>query len=288
MKDILNLVIMQSANQQELFQKRIQGDIVPSIGFGTYELDSSTCHTSVLKALEIGYRHVDTARMYKNEGAVGKAITESSIDRKDIFLTSKVWHEDLSPGTIEKELTESLKLLQTDYLDLFLIHWPNPEFSLEETIHALERERARGRIRHVGVSNFPPSWLKRAIACGPIFCNQIEYHPLLGQEVLLKIALAHDILTTAYSPLAQSEALGLDELKPVADKHGKNTAQVALRWLIEQSHVAAIPRSSSPEHIKSNFDIFDFQLDSEDWEVIEGLPKDKRQINPDFAPDWEV
>ena len=276
------------ANTRPLFHKSIQGVEVPSIGFGTFRLEGMTCQRSVTCALGLGYRHIDTARAYENEEAVGNGIRESDVDRGDIFLTSKVWRDDLRPDKLKEEAEASLRALGTDFLDLLLIHWPNPEIPLEESIEAMEQLRQTGKIRHLGVSNFPPAWLERALRCGPVFCNQIEYHPLLAQDRILEIAREHDVLVTAYSPLAQGEVIGYTELDEIARRRGKTSEQVALRWLIEQDHVAAIPRSSKLEHIEANFNVFDFSLGDEEKATIANLPKDRRQINPSFAPDWDA
>lgn len=270
-----------------LFTKEIKGTTVPTLGFGTFELESDTCRKAVIKALETGYRHVDTARMYDNEAEVGQGIEDSGVPREDIFVTSKVWWEDLSPHGIREAIESSLKQMRTDYLDLALIHWPNPELSLEESIETFQVFQDAGKIRHFGVSNFPAVLFHEAVGYGDIFCNQVEYHPFLKQETVLTTVRDHDVALTAYAPLAQGEAIGYPELESLADKHGKSSEQIALRWLIEQDNVLAIPRSSNPKHIESNFDIFDFALDAEDKAVIEKLPKDKRQINPGFAPEWD-
>lgn len=275
-----------TATQTELFYKTFQGEPVPTLGFGTFKLKGDMCRKAVEAAIEVGYRHIDTARAYGNEKEVGRALAGSRVDREKLFLTSKVWRDDLEPQRLKEEVATSLDELGTDFLNLVLIHWPNPEFDLRESIEALEDLRSEGRIRHYGVSNFTPRLLEVALSYGKVFCNQVEYHPLLAQDKLLAITRRHEIMLTAYSPLAQGEVFEIDELEPIARKHGMNTAQVALRWLIEQDGVVAIPRSSSPDHIKSNFAVFDFKLDEADHEAISRLPKDRRQINPSFAPDW--
>lgn len=270
-----------------LFTKEIKGVPVPTLGFGTFELEGDTCYRAVLKALETAYRHIDTARVYRNEAEVGRALQDSNVPREEIFVTSKVWWEDLSPHGIRGAIDTSLTDLQTDYLDLVLIHWPNPQFTIQETIETLQFTQDAGKIHRYGVSNFPSVEFHEAIGYGDIFCNQIEYHPLLKQDTVLDLVRSEGAALTAYSPLAQGEALEYSELETIAKKHGKSSEQVALRWLIEQENVLAIPRSSKPEHIESNFDVFDFELDAEDKRHIAKLPKDKRQINPSFAPKWD-
>ena len=270
-----------------LFTKSIMGRDVPALGFGTFELQGDTCIQAVETAIGTGYRHVDTARMYENEAEVGRGIAKAGVARDELFITSKVWWEDLKPDAIRHEIEESLRLLKLDHLDLALIHWPNPEVSLRAAIETLHELREAGHIRHYGVSNFTPSLFREAAGYGEIFCNQVEYHPQLGQEAVLEVVRQNGSALTAYSPLGQGADISHDILRKIGDKHGKSAAQVALRWLIEQDKVLAIPRSSKRGHIESNFDIFDFELDNEDRLMIAAMPKDKRRIDPDFAPDWE-
>lgn len=272
---------------REFFTKTFQSVKVPALGFGTYQLESDTCSDAVSEALDIGYRHVDTARMYENEVEVGRGIRNSRVDREDIFLTSKIWMEHLNPDDLKRELQNSLRDLQTDYLDLLLIHWPNPDIPLSSTLEAMKEEKEKGFIRNIGVSNFPSALLKEALEQAPILCNQVEYHPLLSQEALLKVASEKDIMLTAYSPLAQGQLMDYPILEDIGKPYGKSATQVGLRWLLEQPQVVTIPRSSNPDHIKQNFDIFDFELSKEDKNKINRLPKNKRQIDPEFAPVWE-
>jgi len=274
-------------NSNELFTKTFQSVAVPALGFGTYKLTGENCTQAVSEALEIGYRHLDTARMYENETEVGQGMRNSSVERQEVFLTSKIWMEHLNPDDLKRELQNSLKELQTDYLDLLLIHWPNPDIPLRTTLEAMKELKEQGLIRNIGVSNFPSSLLKQALEHASILCDQVEYHPLLGQETLLKVAAENDLMLTAYSPLAQGKANENQVLEDIGKAHGKSATQVGLRWLLEQPQVVAIPRSTNPEHIQQNFDIFDFKLSPEDKEKINSLPKDQRQINPDFAPQWD-
>jgi len=257
------------------------------LGFGTYELTDADCTNAVQTAIECGYRHIDAARAYGNEVAVGAALSRTEIDRDELFLTSKVWFDQLHAAEVDAQVHDSLRDLQTDYLDLVLIHWPNPEVPLEETIDALDRLKRQELIRQYGVSNFPPSWFRRALELGDIFCNQVEYHPLLGQETLLGIAREHGIMLTAYAPLAQGELLNNATMKSIASKHGCTVGEVAIRWLLDQPQVTTIPRSSNPDHIRSNFQALDLEFEDDDRLKLEQLPKNQRMVNPDFAPDWE-
>ncbi|MDA3875159.1 MAG: aldo/keto reductase [Kiritimatiellae bacterium] len=277
----------QQTNSSDVFTKTFQTVQVPALGFGTFQLEGDVCRNAVTEALDIGYRHVDTARMYENEDEVGRGIRKASVDRGDIFLTSKIWREHLDPDQLTRELQNSLRDLQTDYLDLLLIHWPNPDIPLSATLDAMMTAKEKGYIRNLGVSNFPSALLKEAVGQAPILCDQVEYHPLLSQDVLLSVAEKHDLMLTAYSPLAQGEVIHNSELEAIGKPYGKSANQVGLRWLLEQSQVVAIPRSSKPEHIQQNFDVFDFELSEEDKQRINRLPKDQRQINPGFAPEWD-
>ncbi len=267
--------------------KTIQDTKLPALGFGTFELKGEECRRSVTTALEIGYRHIDTARMYENEDEVGAAMVESGVARDDIFLTSKVWMDDLDYDSLISEAQASVKALKTDFLDLCLVHWPTEKVPLEETFRALTRLQEEGVIRHFGVSNFTPKWLERALDLGDVFCNQVEYHPLLRQRRLHQMAIEHDLLLTAYAPLAEGKLHDNEVLQKIAKRHDATPEQISLAWLLEQQNVAAIPRSSKPEHIRSNFEALEIRLDDEDRSSIEQLPDDRRQIDPEFAPAWE-
>ncbi|MDX1673005.1 MAG: aldo/keto reductase [Balneolaceae bacterium] len=269
--------------------KNIQGIDVPEIGLGTYRLHDRECSKSIRMALDIGYRHIDTAQMYKNEREIGEAIKISNVPREDIFLTTKIWHTNLEHDDVLQSTEESLRNLDTPYVDLLLIHWPNEQYNLRETIRAMLVLRDQGKAVNIGVSNFPLSLLKKVNEeiRAPIFCNQVEYHPFLGQLDMLDYAIENNILITAYSPLAQGRVNDSKELQQIGENHGKTPAQIALRWLIEQENVVAIPKSASRKHLEENIDIFDFQLSDEEFEQIDNLNKSTRLTNPSFAPDWD-
>ncbi|MCH7228266.1 aldo/keto reductase [Haloferula sp. A504] len=268
-------------------EKIIQGTRVPTLGMGTYELEGRACREAVTAALEMGYRHIDTARAYGNEASVGAAIAESGILRDRLFITSKVWFDKLRPDDVLSEVDASLRSLRTDYLDLALIHWPNEEIPLADTLTTFKRLRDEGIIRHVGVSNFTPELLDQALRAGPIFCNQVEYHVLLRRNRLHQMAVEHDLLMTAYSPLAQGDLGDHRPLSDVARKHGCSVEQAALAWLLGQAQVAAIPRSGNPEHLRSNLAALEIVLDEEDRRRIEELPDGRHVVDPEFAPAWE-
>lgn len=266
----------------------IQGYAVPTLGFGTWRLTGREAERAVATALDVGYRHLDTAEIYENEAEVGRALHASGVDREAVFLTTKVWHDHLRRTDLLRATEASLRRLGTDYVDLLLVHWPTDAVPLKETLDALQEVRAQGSARLIGVSNFPPTLLERALDHVPdLACIQVEYHPFLGQATLLELARKHGMMLTAYSPIARGEVMNDGTLQTLAAAHGKTPSQVALRWLLQQDHVAAIPRSSNPEHIAANFDVFDFALSEDEMDRIAALPKDRRLVSPDFAPDWE-
>lgn len=262
----------------------IRGTAVPALGFGTFQLSGDDCERGVAHALDIGYRHVDTAQMYGNEDRVGAALAASGVDRGDIFLTTKLDNDAHAPDDVRSTATDSLRRLQTEYVDLFLIHWPVGDTPLEATLDAMLALRDEGKVRNVGVSNFTPEQIDRVTGYAPIFANQVEYHPFLGQDDLLAQARKHDHLLTAYSPLARGEVFDDETLTAIAEAHGADPAQVALAWLIAQDHVAAIPKATSPEHITSNFAALDIELSQDEMERVTGLERGQRLIDPPFAP----
>ncbi len=266
--------------------KTTNGAKVPSVGLGTWELSGELCTKAAAAALGIGYRHIDTAQLYQNEEAVGLGIRSSGIDRQAIFLTTKVLPSNLSSDRLIPSVEQSLRNLQTEYVDLLLIHWPTRRVSLETSLGLMERLREEGKVRHLGVSNFPPSLFQRALEIVPLVNLQVEYHPYLSQEVLLEMARTSDMIFTAYSPLAKGHVFGDRVLNEIAAAHNKTVAQVVLRWLIQQQSVVAIPRSANPEHIRSNFEIWDFELGQDEMGQISALARGQRIVNPSFM-DWE-
>jgi 2,5-diketo-D-gluconate reductase B len=270
--------------------KEVQGVEVPEIGFGTYKLIGKQCGDCVRRALDLGYRHIDTAQFYRNEMEVGQAIRDSHMEREELFVTTKIWHTNMTHSRVLTSTEESLRSLDMDYVDLLLIHWPNLEVDIRETLDAMLILRDQGKALNIGVSNFPIRMLREIVdeLNMPIFCNQVEYHPFLGQFDLLDYAAEQDLLVTAYSPLAVGKVTEDELLIKLAEKYNKTPAQIALRWLIEQEQVVAIPKSSTREHIAQNIDIYDFFLEDEDFDAIDELDKNRRMINPDgLAPDWD-
>ena len=267
---------------------QVKGTTVPQLGFGTWQITGRECEEAVRDALDIGYRHIDTARAYENEAEVGAGLAGGGVAREEIFLTTKVPPDDAAPTDLVSDLEDSLRLLKTDYVDLLLLHWPNPDVPIEQTLDAMVDLRERGLIRQLGVSNFPAGLLATALEHAPVFCNQVEYHPFLDQTRLLELARPHDVLITAYSPLAHGRVPDDPTLTEIGAAHGKSAGQVALRWLLEQPGVSPIPKASSHERRLENWQVFDFELTDEDRERIDALPKDKREIDPSFAPDWDA
>ncbi|MFU8811658.1 MAG: aldo/keto reductase [Balneolaceae bacterium] len=268
--------------------KEAQETKIPEIGLGTYKLIGKECKRVVQQALDLGYTHIDTAQMYKNETEIGQAIKHAPVSREELFITTKLWHTNLEYDDVLQTTEESLEQLQTPYVDLLLIHWPNPSVSLKRTLEAMMVLRDQGKALQIGVSNFPLSLMKEVVEelHIPIFCNQVEFHPFLGQFDLLDYSYDHDFLVTAYSPLAQGKVPESEILQEIGNRYGKTPVQVALRWLIEQENVIAIPKASSAEHLQQNMDIFDFELSDDEFEKIDALDKSQRIVNPSFAPKW--
>ena len=249
------------------------GAEIPAIGFGTFQLSGEDCERAVRTALEAGYRHVDTAEYYDNERAVGNAIDAAPVDREEVFLTTKVWRSNLRAEDVREAVEASLDRLGVASVDLLLIHWPHPRVPVEETLGAMAELREEGLVRHLGVSNFTREGLTEAREAidAPIVTDQVQYHPYKDQETLREYCAANDSALTAYSPLAKGQVLGDETLANIGDRYDKSPAQVALRWLIQQEGVVAIPRSSSPEHIAANLAVFDFELSDAEMERIDGL-----------------
>jgi 2,5-diketo-D-gluconate reductase B len=263
---------------------------MPKLGLGTWRMKGPECTEAVLGALARGYRHIDTAMMYGNEDAVGEAIDFTSIQRDDIHLTTKVWWDQLAPDAMQRSIENSLNLLRTDYVDLFLIHWPSPDMDLAASLGKLVQIKEQGLARHIGVCNFPLGLLRRAVEeiQAPIEVHQFEYHVLLDQSKLVNYARSKGIVVTAYCPLAQGRLAEHPSLAAIAARHGASSAQVALKWLLDQDGVAAIPKASRAESQNANLAAQKLTLDDADRAVIAALPKDQRFVNPPFAPDWNA
>ena len=252
--------------------QEIKGEKVPSLGLGTYRLTGEAGKRAVERALSMGYRHVDTAQMYGNEAEVGRGIEDSGVDRGEVFLTTKVWPRDFARDRVLRMTRESLKKLRTEYVDLLLMHWPpGGGTPVGETLGAMRELQEEGSVRHIGVSNFSPSLAEEAARHAEIFCNQVEYHVYKSQDPILYQARSMDYLLTAYTPLSRGRVGDDPTLREIGEAHEKTAAQVALRWLIEQRKVSAIPKATSEEHLASNLDVFDFELSDEEKDRVSSL-----------------
>lgn len=264
---------------------------IPSLGYGTWKLAGADCVRGVGMALTNGYRHIDTAQIYENEEEVGTAIKNGGVARENIFLTTKVWMTSVDDGALQKSVEESLRKLKTDYVDLLLIHWPVTDVPFARQMKALTDAQARGHAKMIGVSNFNVAQLQtvRDELNTPIVTDQVEYHPYLSQKPVLDYLRSRNMFLTAYSPVARGTIMDDPVLKAIAQEHGKTVGQVALRWLIQQGQVAAIPKAGSEKHLKENIAIFDFTLTNGDMEKIHALARPGgRMINPQWAPAWDA
>jgi 2,5-diketo-D-gluconate reductase B len=276
---------------QGIYMQRLttrNGLALPAIGLGTWPMTGTECTQAVHQALDVGYRHIDTATAYENEAAVGQALRDSNVPREQIHLTTKVWWDRLEPKAMRQSLEDSLRALGTEQVDLFHIHWPGKDWDLARSIDTLVALRDEGKTRHIGVANFPLGLLRQVVETlgAPLSAIQVEYHVLLGQQPLLDYARRHGLLLTAYTPLARGQAAAQPVIQAIARKHGVPPSQVALKWLLDQDGVAAIPKASSRENQLANLAALNVQLDDEDRAAIAGLPKDQRVVSPAFAPDW--
>lgn len=255
---------------------------IPQLGFGVYQIRPAETVEATRSALEVGYRHIDTAQMYGNEKQVGQAIRASGVDRGDVFVTSKLDNGFHAYDDALRAFDETLSALGDDYIDLFLIHWPLPDVGdFVETWRAMERIAASGGARAVGVSNFQPYHLQRLLDETDLVpaVNQIEAHPYLTQDDVRGFGAAHGIATEAWSPIAQGKVLGDPVIVEVAERLGRTPAQVTLRWHIQRGDVV-FPKSVTRRRVEENFALFDFELSGDDMDAITGLNRDER-IGPD-------
>lgn len=260
---------------------------IPKLGLGTWQnTKPEECKRSVEKALNMGYKHIDTAQAYDNEEYVGNGLEAANVDREDFFLASKVWIDNLSPAKVVSSTEESMRKLGVDKIDLMYIHWPAGDYNARKTLKSFKDLVQDGKIGSIGISNFRPDQVDEAmeIAGEHIIANQVEMHPLLKQEELLKKCREHDIDLVAYSPLARGKVFDIPMMREIANKHDVSPAQVSLAWLMQKDNVKAIPKASSEEHIRDNFGSLDLQLDDEDVERIDSLEKRERVVDPGFAP----
>lgn len=265
------------------------GASIPAIGLGTWELQGRDCARVVEQALRLGYRHIDTAQIYENERDVGTGLRASGVKRDDVFVTTKVWTTHFAPHDLERSVKDSLGKLRLAAVDLLLLHWPNPQVPLAETLGALARVKQTGLTRHIGVSNFTVALIDEAVALctEPLVCDQVEYHPYLDQTKVIGACRRHDMAVVAYSPIARGRIKNDAVLARIGACHQKSPAQVCLRWLIQQN-VIAIPRTSKVERLSENIEVFDFNLDDREMTEIFALASPQgRLTNFGFAPKWD-
>jgi 2,5-diketo-D-gluconate reductase B len=269
----------------------VQGARIPLVGLGTWELRGRICARIVEQALRLGFRHVDTAEMYDNEREVGEALRASGVARGDVFITTKIWPSHFAPHELERAARASLARLRLAEVDLLLLHWPNPQIPLSETLGALSKVKQSGLTRHIGVSNFTVPLIAEAVrlASEPLVCNQIEMHPFLDQSKVTAACRAHGLAVVAYSPIARGGAKKDAVLARIGAAHRKSAAQVSLRFLVQQG-IAVIPRTGRIEHLSENCAIFDFALSDAEMGQIRSLARRGGRL-VDYAysgsPKWD-
>jgi len=250
------------------------GAKIPLVGLGTWDLRGRTCARVVEQALKLGYRHVDTAEMYDNEREVGEGVRASGLKRNDVFVTTKIWPSHFAPRALERAARDCLVRLRLSEVDLLLLHWPNPQIPLQETLGALCKVKRDGLARHIGISNFTVALIDEAlqIATEPLVCDQIECHPFLDQSKVIAACRDHGMAVVAYSPIARGNARNDKLLVRVGDAHKKTAAQVCLRYLVQQD-IVVIPRTSKLDRLSENAAIFDFTLSDAEMAEIGALAR---------------
>ncbi|MFD1560252.1 aldo/keto reductase [Paraburkholderia silviterrae] len=264
---------------------------IPAIGFGTYGMGAADIYRVIPEALRAGFRHIDTAQIYRNEAEIGECVAESGTPRREIFLTTKVWVSHYAHQHFEASVNESLRKLRTDYIDLLLLHWPGSDVPLAEQIAGLNAVVRAGKVRHIGVSNFNRAQMTEAIrlSTAPLVTNQFEYHPYLNQSLLTESTLQAGLAVTAYCGMAVGRVFTEPALERIAARHDKTIAQIVLRWLVQQRGVVALSRTTRVDRLAQNLAVFDFELDSADMATIHALATSgSRIVNPPgLAPQWD-
>lgn len=266
---------------------------IPVLGLGTWQSKGQDCIDVVSKGLQMGYEHIDTAQAYDNEKEVGQGIKQSGVARDKFFLTTKIFPDDMKfePEKLKAAAKQSLENLDTDYVDLLLLHWPDDRVPLSETIPALCELQKQGLARHIGVSNFNIANLIEAqkYADVPLVVNQVEFHPFIKQDTLQTFLNNHHILLEAYSPLARGDVFDNEVIKKIADNHGVTPAQISLAWILSDKDRVAIPKTSNPDHLQGNLDAIDVKLSDDELAQIAKLASaDGRKIeHPDYSPEWD-
>lgn len=254
----------------------------PALGFGTWKLQGEEAERAVKEAIEVGYRHIDTADRYENHLEVGRAINESGVARDDLFLTTKLWDEDLSGDRVASAVDRFLQELNVAYVDLLLIHWPNKNIKIEETLTAMKACQNAGKVRSIGVSNFTEHHLEDALATDIEFVtNQVEVRPHFNQVAMREYCAKNNIVVTGYSSLRAGD-MAEQVIVELAEKYGKSPAQIILNWVVSRGMIA-LPQSTKVERMKENLASLDFSLSQEDLSLIDSLSQEKRYNNPDFA-----
>jgi 2,5-diketo-D-gluconate reductase B len=268
----------------------LKGARVPALGFGTWPLSGADGVRAIREALDLGYRHIDTAQLYDNEAEVGTALKQAGVSRDELWITTKLAPNNLAAKDVARATAKSLERLGLDRVDLLLIHWPSRAVPLAETLDAMASLRAAGKTRFIGVSNFTVKLLDEAVGRigANLLCDQVEYHPFLSQRAVLGAVRRHGLMLTAYSPVARGRVNDDPTLQRVAKKYGKTPAQIALRWLMEQDNVAAIPKAGRRAHMAANLAAFDFALEPADHDAIDALAGNGRIVDiAGWAPEWD-
>ena len=264
--------------------------MIPQVGLGTFRLEGEACSELVATALRLGYRHVDTAQGYGNEAAVGEGIATSGVPRDEVFVTTKVQPQLIGDGDLQRSVEESLVRLRSSAIDLLLLHWPNPAIPLAESIRALNEVKRCGLVRHIGLSNFTPRLLDDALrlTTEPFATEQLEYHPYLDQTTMLARLRRNRLAVTAYCPLALGRVVGDPTIERIARTYGRTAAQITLRWLVQQSDVIAIPKTSHVGRLEENLAVFDFALTDREMSAMSSLvqPGSRLIDEPQWVSDW--
>jgi 2,5-diketo-D-gluconate reductase B len=265
------------------------GARIPAVGFGTWQINGAAGTRIIEQALRLGYRHLDTAQAYDNEREVGEALRASGVKRDEVFVTTKVWHTHLAPHDLERSVKESLARLRLTEVDLLLVHWPNPQVPLAETMGAMCKMKQVGYARHIGISNFTVAMIDEAVKLSsePLVTNQIEWHPYVDESKVVAACRRHGLAVTAYCPIARGRVGGDELLVAIGKRHGKSASQVSLRWLVQQGAIV-IPRTSKVERLSENMAIFDFALTADEMAEIDALTNPRgRVVSVGFAPKWD-
>lgn len=260
------------------------GLAIPKLGFGTWQLEGDDARRMVSAALDAGYRHIDTAQMYGNEGEVGRALNDSGVDRSEVFVTTKVGNDRHEPHDLVASVEESLESLGTDHVDLLLLHWPTHWDRVAATLSTMAQVQASGLARHIGVSNFTLDQLREVSDFAPIEVLQVECHPYLPQQALRGWCVDHDWAFTAYSPIARGEVIDDDTIAAIAEAHDADPAAISIAWLLSKPQVTAIPKTTSEKHLESNLAALAIELTDDEIARIDELDENRRLVDPESAP----